>query len=180
MDLIDDNDDEYILFIENIKLSDINTCKNGIHQNSNEIDDNLLNILKSHSGENYDKIPVTFSNINEWTKKTNLKCWNCSLNFDSIPVFIPVNIYSKNGILLQDVHGNFCSFNCAKSYLNLHFIGDNFIYNQNLLNLYELFYNKTIIDIEEAPSKFDLDIYGGYLNIDEFKNKLKNLINHEY
>ena len=57
---------------------------------------------------------------------------------------------------------------------------DTFIYNQNLIKLYKLFNKKIIADIDPAPSKFDIDIYGGYMTEDEYKNKLRNLINHEY
>ncbi len=201
-------DDDLIMFIENIKYSDIfpNNSNNNISKSltstlpiSNEkkinflmdemdeieddsnIDNNLLNILKVKSGVILDKIPKIFTTLDCWIKHTNLKCWYCSLNFDSIPVFIPINVYKKNNILYQDVHGNFCSFNCAKSYINIYFAnGDTFIYNNNLIKLYKIFNKKNIANIDISPPKFDMEIYGGYLTEDEYKNKISNLINHDY
>lgn len=185
MNLAEDlDDDELILFIENIKLSDIienNKQNTNLFSLEKDEDEDLFDILKKKSGNNFDKIPTIFTSLKDWIKKTNLKCWYCSLNFDSIPVFLPIYIYKKDNILYQDVHGNFCSFNCVKSYIDLHYNSDDtFIYNQNLLKLYKLFNNKSIVDIDLAPSKFDIDIYGGYMTEDEYKNKLRNLINHEY
>lgn len=169
----DDEFEEYILFIENVKLADL-------IKNNDQVDDNLIDLLKEKSGENYNKIPPIFKNIDEWPKRTNLKCWYCSLNFDSIPIFIPIHCYLNNISNKQefDVLGNFCSFNCAKSHLDI-FFKDNFIYSKNLLILYNIINNKQVIDIESAPDKFDLNIYGGHLNQDEYKNKIHNLLNYE-
>lgn len=165
-----DDDDEMILFIENVK--------------KNKPSEKVLSLLKSKCGEkyNYDKIPNIFTSIDKWIKSTNLKCWNCSLNFDSIPVFLPVNCTKKNNILYQEVHGNFCSFNCVKSYVNIYFANSRlfFEYNNNIIKLYKIFYNSTVSNIDLAPSKYDLNIYGGYLTEDEYKNKIKNLINYDY
>jgi hypothetical protein len=98
---------------------------------------------------NYEKLAPIFEDINSWQKKTNLLCWNCSLSFSSIPVFIPQVIepishrnHNNNRHQLQSsqdqsckgqppkeqsptkysigVYGVFCSFICTKHYVNSH------------------------------------------------------------
>lgn len=46
--------------------------------------------------------------------KTDVECWWCDHQFDTMPVYIP-NFY-RNGKFY--VFGNFCSFNCARTYNN--------------------------------------------------------------
>lgn len=67
-------------------------------------------------------IPITFSSISTWPKSTTLSCWNCSLKFGSIPLFIPngtkrTSDDPEQGIQNLFVRGNFCSFGCALNYL---------------------------------------------------------------
>ena len=194
MDLTNEFQDEcLILFIENIKKSDVVKCKKGAAKSKNEVSkkstQEMTSYILSDEEDNdtlehnvvMNKIPKVFTSLETWIKKTNLRCWYCSLNFDTVPVFLPINIYKKNNKILQDVHGNFCSFNCTQSYINVYFCNkDTFIYNNNLIKLYKTFYKKNIASIDISPSKYDLALYGGYLTESEYKNKISNLINHDY
>lgn len=45
-------------------------------------------------------------------EKTNIACWWCSYNFDTVPCFIPEKFYNDEFY----VFGCFCSLNCAVSY----------------------------------------------------------------
>ena len=57
----------------------------------------------------------------------NTKCWWCKHHFDTPAVGLPENYYNDTFELI----GNFCSFNCAKSY-NMD-LGDNNIWKRNSL-----------------------------------------------
>ena len=37
----------------------------------------------------YTKLPSKFTGLDNWIYKTNIHCWNCTLSFDEIPLFIP-------------------------------------------------------------------------------------------
>ena len=53
--------------------------------------------------------------INEWPQKTNVLCWWCCHSFEKPPAFIPTRFDSINK--RYKITGNFCTWNCAKSYL---------------------------------------------------------------
>lgn len=67
---------------------------------------------------NYDEIPVKFYSIEKWPKSTNLLCWICDEIPSSYPKFLPKNP-EKNQEYgdICDVEGNFCSWNCATTYM---------------------------------------------------------------
>jgi len=46
-------------------------------------------IVNGESFTNYEKLPSIFTNIETWKKKSNLACWNCTLFFTTVPIFIP-------------------------------------------------------------------------------------------
>ncbi len=117
------------------------------------------------------KILIGFSydnKIKNYPKKSSFLCYWCCHTFETIPCFIPLS-YEKDKKYFFKVHGNFCSFNCAKTY-----IIENREINWNkqleLLNfLYRLIY-KEDITINPAPSKYLLKIFGGFMEIDEFRS----------
>jgi hypothetical protein len=66
----------------------------------------------------YDSIPARFTSPETWPKSTNLKCWNCDLQFSSYPRFIAMNPeYGPNKVEIYEVYGNFCEWNCAVRYI---------------------------------------------------------------
>ena len=68
-------------------MQDHNYCKTKIHKNSN---------------------PVL------WPRSSNLLCWYCGHLFNTIPVFLPKMDITKP--YHYNFTGNFCSWNCVKSY----------------------------------------------------------------
>ena len=123
----------------------------------------------------YSAIPNVFKSYDKWPKCTNLKCWYCDFNFNTVPCFIPKYI-TKNSI---DVYGNFCSFNCATAYIK-----QDINLNENdlsrLLKLYYIFNNKYVNNIIESPPKTIMKKYGGYLTDKEYLDTLEDLKNkHE-
>ena len=55
--------------------------------------------------------------MSEWYTSNNIKCWYCDCDFHTVPVFIPNTIYEDG---TMDVFGNFCSFNCCCTYIDVH------------------------------------------------------------
>jgi hypothetical protein len=49
-----------------------------------------------------------------WPRTSSNLCWHCCHPFDGIPVYLPVSHRSSPHCLY--LSGNFCSFNCVKSY----------------------------------------------------------------
>tara|TARA_B110001454_G_C12707922_1_gene429425 strand:+ start:581 stop:1537 length:957 start_codon:yes stop_codon:yes gene_type:complete len=115
-----------------------------------------------------------YSKDNIWPIQTDIHCLWCVHVFKNIPCGIPTKFLDKKFYL----KGCFCSFNCAASY-----IFDKNEYDKweqySLLNLlYSKIYNK-IIKIKLAPEREVLKIFGGILNIEEFRQNF-NEVNIHY
>jgi len=126
----------------------------------NTIYDKTINQDIQKNYININKILIHNINIIPTTK-----CWWCHYSFTSPSIQLPDEYHNNTFFCI----GNFCSFNCAKSY-NLN-INDNLIWKRcSLLNLlYFQTYNK-YIDIIPAASWLILTDYGGNLSIEEFRN----------
>jgi len=109
--------------------------------------------------------------IEKWPSKTYIKCWNCTLNIDTIPIGIPYKInndmYYKKKYVIFYVNGCFCSFPCAYRY---DYIINNNQHENYLYILYEYFgYDGTI---NMAPDKNVMVDYGGYISEEIYKQKV--------
>jgi hypothetical protein len=102
-----------------------------------------------------------------WPNKTNIYCYWCCHPFDNIPCGIPEK-YIDGVFHLSEC---FCSFNCTASYIfniTTHKKWEKY----SLLNLlYKKIYNKND-KIELALNRKLLNIFGGYMNISEFRKNL--------
>lgn len=115
---------------------------------------------------------TTYSVLNKdiWPKRTNLRCWYCTYQFDSIPCFIPLsysNIEKKyTGI------GWCCSYNCAYAWILANIQEKKW---EKISLLYSIF-NETNKDslgkkiIPASPKEFLID-YGGEYTIETFREK---------
>lgn len=106
---------------------------------------------------------------------TQIKCWNCTHNFNGPPFFIPDSYI--NGYFY--VFGCFCSLNCAATY-NLHILNDSRTKTRHSLILiifHKIFgtHNKLVY----APRKELLEDYGGLITIDEYRKSFMT-INKEH
>jgi len=101
-----------------------------------------------------------------WIKKTNILCWWCCHSFENSPFGIPIKY--KNDKF--HVTGCFCSLECASSY--------NFYENNTIQDVWECYSLINLLSqkleykniIKLAPHKVSLKIFGGKLEIDEFRN----------
>lgn len=109
--------------------------------------------------------------------KTDICCWWCCHKFDNMPCGIPTSV--EDGIF--NVRGIFCSFNCALSHNYSSKETINTIQEQEslLYLLYKrIFSSEEDVDIEYAPEKETLKLFGGALSIEDFRknNKKYNMI----
>lgn len=127
----------------------------------------------------YEKLPTLFTDIDSWIRKTNIKCWNCDLTFDTQPIFIPKLIEPATTVsgYSVSVHGCFCSFACALKYNNITNtkLCDNLRVREMLKFLYKLFYNRNIETIYEAMNKTKMKQYGGDMELFEYKDLINEL-----
>lgn len=131
------------------------------------VEESLENRLMSPIDEteftiHYDKIPDKFTTLLDWITSTNLLCWHCDAQFDTIPIFIPEYMTElSDGCIIMKVKGNFCSFPCASGYNKIYASGERKWEKDMLLNkLYHIFYGKDIDEIPSAPSKTYMEQYG--------------------
>ena len=128
----------------------------------------------------YDKIPPVFTDVNSWLTSTNLKCWTCDRKFYNMPIFIPTALGGSSipGKVCghMDTLGNFCSWNCACSYINLFFKGRiKWERHEFLKLLYKIFTGDSIDEIIPSPPKVSMRQYGGMMLPDEYTKKIQSL-----
>jgi hypothetical protein len=170
----------HILRLPDISLSDYQSVEDAA-------DDRLLSSTMNTASLNIsdlsinppDKIPRIFNGIDTWSHRTNLRCWQCDFDFDDQPKFVPTFVReSENGGIEFGVLGNFCTFNCAESWININFAGNEdqrWRAQDNLCLVYFIFTGRRVHRILPAPLKTELRIYGGDLDADTFRKKLRDL-----
>lgn len=150
----------------------------------------LLNMVHDKSTEliEYTPLPIYFTDIKTWVKSTSLHCWYCDCSFGGIPCFISEGI-TKNFVSetkekeQHKVYGNFCTFNCAKAYLER--VKDIRLQNEDptkllllrdLLNLlYYEFYGREVTAIIPSPPKTCMLQYGGNKTAFEYRKIISKL-----
>ena len=105
-----------------------------------------------------------FQQKKEWPKSTNIYCYWDSHPFTCTPVSIPTKFVNNK----YHLFGCFCSLECAAAY-----IFKNYSNKYELYSLLHSFYQqKTKIKI--ASPKLSLNIFGGVLDINQFRKLNKN------
>jgi hypothetical protein len=151
---------------------------------------------KSDKDENYYKVLGNYFE-NTWVEKINVCCWWCCHTFDNIPIGLPVDYNIKtNRFRLKGV---FCSFGCMlayndpisvkyKSLINFlyrrltgndcsglqHTYNCEFIEDKNIRDNYIKAISSYIEQpLKKAPLRCTLEMFGGNLSINEFRNCIK-------
>lgn len=96
-------------------------------------------------------------------EKSDSACFWCCYTFECQPVVLPIK---DEGEYLQ-VYGNFCSPECAMSYL--FDIRQDFHSRWEQFSLLNRIYSSGTAVIRPAPSKFVLKLFGGPMDIAEFR-----------
>lgn len=150
----------------------INTDNNLQNKNEDTSTHNSIEIISTINQNNFINTNINKILTHEIKITPETKCWWCKNNFSTDNLQLPENYLNETFYCI----GNFCSFNCMKSY-NFD-LNDLFIDKRNtLINfLYYKIYNSTT-NIIPAPHWLTLIEYGGILSIDEFR--LNSLINNK-
>lgn len=152
------NRDEYR---DILNISDINASHEKPVKEIETIDQlKIVNILKDFEEKNKNK---------EWPSNTSISCYWCCHKFENAPFGIPIT-YQRNCF---HVFGCFCSLECTAAYnFNSNNNIDEMWERYNLINLLarRLQYAK---QVKPAPDKLSLKIFGGYMEIDQFRNYTK-------
>jgi len=184
-------EDEKIIFHIPITLDEINNQDNSLFIKSEKEIKNIcdkFNLQKIKTSEESDTETLKSSafninnnkyllnnNVNKISTHNlkfnkNTKCFWCRNNFNSPPCELPEDYFNDTFYCI----GNFCSFNCMKTY-NLD-INDSLVSKRE--SLINLLYYQTYSSykfINPAPHWMCLEEYGGNLNIEDFrKNSLIN------
>ena len=122
-----------------------------------------------------DKVSVSnYLTITEskWPQQTEVYCFWCCHSFTTTPVGIPIK-FTKGSFHCM---GNFCSFECAASHnYEITDLNTNVWERFNLLNL--MASKQDIpIPIKCAKPKTSLKIFGGEMDIEEFRDNTKRLL----
>ena len=161
-----------ILFLKGINIDDIVEIEDIYHKellNNIKINSNEINIM-------YDKIPNQFTTLQQWSLNTNLRCWFCTLKFKNTPWFIITNTNQTSDGIAYDITGNFCSIGCLQAHINLYYNKrEHFDIYNSVKKLYKIFYKKNINTIITSPDKFNLKIYGGNLDINEYQKQIQEI-----
>ena len=103
-------------------------------------------------------------------KKKSLLCWNCCHKFTDQIHGVPINF---NSGVFHTV-GDLCSIECISRYAVDNMSND--IYTiLPLINLYNNKINNNNNKVKLAPDRLLLDIFGGDMSIDEYRNNFNNI-----
>lgn len=126
------------------------------------------NLFKEHSVD----FMIKEDSADSWPRQTDTYCFWCAHSFTNVPIGLPVKIFDEKFYCT----GNFCSFECASAYnYNMSNDNSNLFEKQNLLNLMATkFKSKT--PVRCAKPREMLKIFGGSMDINEFRKRQENLI----
>lgn len=175
----------YILYLKGVSLNDIISIEDIFNQEIIEADnvDEEPEDLKKGGFDcdgMWDKIPSTFTSLDNWPKQTNIRCWYCTLKFKSVPWFIIKSITQNAGGKVMNVTGNFCSCGCLMGFVKKNYSKrEHFDIYHNVYSLYTIMTGKKKLTILESPDIYNLKFYGGSMSIEKYKEELEkvNLLN---
>lgn len=115
--------------------------------------------------------PTSFTT---WPQTTNVHCWHCCHQFDSVPVSIPQTSLSMNARKYYSVYGVFCTINCAKKYLMEKHTHDQpqllMTLNEVCVEVYGMCPDK-VFNAIPAPPRMSLQMFGGDLDITAYRKE---------
>lgn len=106
--------------------------------------------------------------ISKWPASSNVHCWHCRLQFDTIPCSLPWHYDEQQQTFC--LKGIFCSWSCAKRYCldQQHYNASSIIANMKMLAI-KHFSHPIAKKIQPAPPYTALNIFGGPMTTEQFK-----------
>ena len=158
----------------NITINENPIFKSDESENKNLIIKINNNSISSFDNSKLSDINYISSEINSNYKYNDGKiCWNCCHKFVN-------NIYGLPIKYIDEVfytYGNFCSLECSARYC-FDNLGNDSAQIYSVINLYNIIVNKSNKKIKCAPNKLILDIFGGPLTIDEYRESFNTNDNY--
>jgi hypothetical protein len=153
-----------------IKESFESIRKHEVTVNNKKLKDITNNSLEEKRKLGYFNVLDTFFEKQEWLHKTDICCWWCCHQFDTVPIGYPIKYIDKTNKFRS--RGIFCSFPCMIAYSK-----EQKSENKELIKY--LFYKLTGLNsfnenLKPAPPRCALKMFGGMLDIDEFRNSIPN------
>ena len=148
------------LFLNGINYSDVR-CSASITQH---IQRNSL----FHPHRQNGRLPEVF------TKPCDIACWHCCHSFSTPPIPVPKDYQAAEGVYY--VFGCFCSLSCGKAYLLETPTFNTGLSVMLLAKMGREIYNEP--NIQTAPPRLSLDIFGGPYSINAFRNQKNEVITH--
>eukprot|EP00798_Chlamydomonas_sp_ICE-L_P017343 gene17343-23649_t len=106
----------------------------------------------------------------EWPSSTNVSCYSCCHKFVGVPFGLPTKMNMDEDRKFH-VIGCFCSLECACAY---NFASrdntDKRLARYTLLNNMAMRMGFTQVPVKAAPDRLALDMFGGHMTIEEFRN----------
>jgi len=151
-----------VLFLPNIQRGDI------------EIDDSIFDAkFEENAGTSahvpvgnllpkFKALPATYTAA-AWPKSTNLHCWSCTLDFRSVPIFVPTTITAdSDSVETMGVEGCFCDFACAQRFIDREYSGQMLDDKTRMLKiLYRSMRGRPIEIIKAADPHTCMEMYCG-------------------
>lgn len=126
---------------------------------------------------NHHKVLSSFigSSSKTWPTSTNLLCWWCCHPFEGVPLPCPIEYDDVRD--RYKVNGVFCGWSCISAYSIREYSSLSLVYQMR--KQFEPDFNS---EISVAPPRFCLKNFGGYMDIEKFRdhNKTTLLISTEH
>lgn len=155
----------------NCKCNKTTSCK--LFNDTNQPDARQIDIILNNKyNSNTDKFNVlthlgTSITGYKWIEKTDIACLWCCHQFKTTPWGIPFKFYQGKFQLF----GNFCTPNCSLAYIMQNYKDDDYLWEKvALLNLLFFKVCGQYKNITPALDKMALKMFGGTLEIDDYRN----------
>lgn len=129
----------------------------------------IYDIQENNRKKGYFELLTTFVYNEKWLHNTDVCCWWCCHTFDTIPIGSP----EKYDDVVKKFHvkGVFCSFSCMIAYRKERNRKCN-LKNYLVKYMYSKLTGTLLIEtnLNPAPPRCSLKIFGGDLTIEEFRN----------
>lgn len=130
---------------------------------SKKNDDNLVIVKKREIHYLLYKFNKKLQEFKQWPSSTDILCWWCCHSFNDTPIpSVSCFDYKRD---YYNLKGIFCSWECSLAYTLEN--------NKSSINLYKLYRNVTgdlNFNVSAAPSRYVLKAFGGYMDIEEYRN----------
>lgn len=128
--------------------------------------------FRNKGNNGFDENNIAHVNISACisNESNNVHCWWDTQPFQTPAIGIPVTCNITDEKVQFMTHGVFCSYNCALSYL-IQYSEKWYYFDTSLLHFMKRLLENNKDTITRAPDKLLLNIFGGPMNISQYRSK---------